>query len=170
MKSRQKLNKKYCDFIAEISDVMAKSQNYSELEYTWVMWHNKTGPLIKEYYKKYVNLSNEAAKLNGFDDYGDMWRSKYEDTNFEENMKKIWKQVEPLYDQLHQYVRRKLIEIYKDNFNASDPLIPANCLGNMWGQSWINLYDRIKPFEKSSDIDITSSLKVRSLSFYLYYF
>lgn len=29
----------------------------------------------------------------------------------------------------------------------------------MWSQNWINLYERIKPFN-ASDIDITSSLQV----------
>lgn len=29
----------------------------------------------------------------------------------------------------------------------------------MWAQSWVNLYDRIKPYENSSDLDITASLK-----------
>lgn len=29
----------------------------------------------------------------------------------------------------------------------------------MWAQSWVNLYDRIKPFNTSSDLDITASLQ-----------
>lgn len=139
---------------------MAKSEDYDELEYIWTMWHNSTGPLMKDYYETYIEISNEAAKLNGFADYGEMWRSKYEDPNFVENMKKIWKQIEPLYDQLHEYTRHKLLNIYGDRMNKLDPLIPAHLLGNMWAQSWVNLYDRIKPFENSSDIDITQSLQV----------
>lgn len=139
---------------------MAKSEDYDELEYMWTMWHNSTGPLMKDYYEVYIELSNEAAKLNGFDDYGAMWRSKYEDPKFVDNLQKIWKQVEPLYDQLHEYTRNKLLNIYGEKMNRSDPLIPAHLLGNMWAQSWVNLYDRIKPFENSSDIDISKSLQV----------
>lgn len=45
-----------------------------------------------------------------------------------------------------------------DHINSNDTLIPAHLLGNMWAQSWVNLYDRIKPFSTSSDIDITASL------------
>lgn len=140
---------------------MIKSENFDQLNYTWTMWHNSTGVHMRPYYKKYIELSNEAAKLNGFNDYGDMWRSKYEDPNLIENLKKLWKQVEPLYDELHEYTRQKLIDIYGDKINKSDPLIPAHLLGNMWGQSWINLYERIKPFKNSSDIDISKSLQVR---------
>lgn len=29
----------------------------------------------------------------------------------------------------------------------------------MWGQTWINLYERIKPFKNSSNLDITASLQ-----------
>lgn len=43
--------------------------------------------------------------------------------------------------------------------NEDDELIPAHVLGNMWAQSWVNLYDRIKPFENGSLIDITEKLK-----------
>lgn len=91
---------------------MAKSNDYDELEYMWTMWHNSTGPLMKPYYKKYIELSNKAATLNGFVDAGEMWRAKYEDPNFIENLKKIWQTVEPLYKELHEYTRNKLIKIY----------------------------------------------------------
>lgn len=139
---------------------MATSKSFDQLKYTWAMWHNSTGPLMRPFYKKYIEISNEAAKLNEFNDYGDMWRSKYEDPNFIENVKELWHQIEPLYDALHEYTRNKLIEIYGDKINKSDPLIPAHLLGNMWGQTWINLYERIKPYNESSDIDITKSLQV----------
>lgn len=71
----------------------------------------------------------------------------------------MWLQVEPLYNELHTYVRRKLQKIYDKDMNKDDELIPAHVLGNMWAQSWVNLYDRIKPFEGGSLIDITEKLK-----------
>lgn len=146
---------------------MAKSNDFEQLKYTWEMWHNSSGALMKNDYKKYVELTNQAAVLNGLSDYGEMWRSKYEDKNFTENIIKIWKKVEPLYDELHKYTRYKLIDMYGDDkVKRSDPLIPAHLLGNMWAQTWVNLYDRIKPFKGFSDIDITKSLQV---SFVLYY-
>lgn len=98
---------------------MSKSSDYDELEYLWTMWHNSTGPKIKPLYKKYIELSNEAAHLNGYKDNGYMWRAKYEDSNFIENMKKIWKNVEPLYSELHEYTRNKLIEIYGKTHNRA---------------------------------------------------
>lgn len=101
---------------AEISDIMAKSQNYDELVYTWFMWHNSTGPKMKPLFKKYIELSNEAARLNGFNDTGEMWQATYEDPKFIENMLKIWNRIEPLYRELHEYTKNKLINIYGKHF------------------------------------------------------
>lgn len=88
-----------------------------------------------------------------------MWRESYEDDNFVENVDKMWSQVKPLYDELHTYVRRKLLKIYDKQMDKNSDLIPAHVLGNMWAQSWVNLYERTKPFEKGSLIDITDKLK-----------
>lgn len=139
---------------------MASSRDFDVLNYTWTMWHNSTGPLMKDNFEKYIELSNEAARANGFADYGEMWRFNYEDEHFIENMIEIWEKIEPLYDLLHSYTRNKLLEMYGEKMNSSDPLIPAHLLGNMWGQSWVDLYEDIKPFKNTSDIDITKTMKV----------
>lgn len=88
-----------------------------------------------------------------------MWRESYEDDNFIANVDKMWAQVEPLYKELHTYVKRKLQKIYDRDMDKDSDLIPAHLLGNMWAQSWVNLYERIKPFENGSLIDITAKLK-----------
>lgn len=150
------------NIFTEIKDIMAKSTHFDRLKYTWLMWHNSTGPKMRSHYKKYVEISNEAARLNNFTDYGDMWRDSFEDPNFLTNVEDIWNKVQPLYDALHEYTRHKLINIYGDKMDESDPLIPAHLLGNMWAQSWGNLYDRIKPFNTTSDIDINHALQVYS--------
>lgn len=97
-------------------------------------------------------------ELPGKHDNGEMWRESYEDDNFVENVDKMWAQVEPLYNELHFYVKRKLQNIYNE-MDKDDNLIPAHVLGNMWAQSWVNLYERIKPFPDGSLIDITEKLK-----------
>lgn len=95
-----------------MTSIMAKSENYNELKYTWTMWFNSTGLKIKPLYKKYIELNNKAANLNGFSDAGEMWLSAYEDSKFLDNMKAIWKKVEPLYDEIHTYTKKKLATIY----------------------------------------------------------
>lgn len=53
-----------------------------------------------------------------------------------------------------------------DKIDKNDTNIPAHLLGNMWGQSWINLYDRIKPFKNASDIDVTAALARKNFTAY----
>lgn len=138
---------------------MAESTDYNELEYVWKNWHDNSGRKMRNDYKTYVKLMNEAAKQNDFNDAGEMWKEDYEDPNFGESMDKLWQKIQPLYDELHKYVLRKLSTIYPDEIQATDEYLPAHVLGNMWAQSWVNLYERIKPFN-ASDLDVTSSMKV----------
>lgn len=37
--------------------------------------------------------------------------------------------------------------------------IPAHLLGNMWGQSWSNLYDDTKPFKNATSVDVTEKMR-----------
>ena len=43
---------------------MEKSTNYDELTYVWKAWRDASGAKIRNQYKQYVKLSNEAAKAN----------------------------------------------------------------------------------------------------------
>lgn len=138
---------------------MAASTDYNELEYIWTNWHDNSGRLMRNDYKNYVKLMNDASKLNGFNDAGEMWKFDYEDSNFAENMDKLWQKIEPLYMELHKYVTRKLAKMYPEKIKETDEYLPANVLGNMWAQSWVNLYERVKPFN-ASDLDVTSSMEV----------
>ena len=51
--------------IADLVKILAKSRNEEELRHVWTEWHDKSGKPIKEKYKQFVALNNEAAKLNG---------------------------------------------------------------------------------------------------------
>lgn len=140
---------------------MAESNNYDELEFTWKEWHEQAGRGVRENYAHFMELSNDAAKRNQFLDTGDMWRFDYEDDNLQQNMINLWDKVKPLYNELHTYVLHRLIELYgTDKISPDTTHIPAHLLGNMWGQSWVNLYERIKPFKSASDIDVTAAMQV----------
>lgn len=58
-----------------------------------------------------------------------MWRYEFESENFVEDMMKLWTQVEPLYLELHTFVRRKLKDFYGIFINDNDNYIPAHLLG-----------------------------------------
>lgn len=146
----------------ELYNVMATSTDYDELLYVWDAWRNKTGRNMKDAYAVYVRLMNKAAGIGGFDDMGELWRNAFEQENFAEEMKRLWGELKPFYYELHTYVRRKLLELYGDKMDSKDPNIPAHLLGNMWAQTWVNLYDRIKPFKDAVDLDITKTLLAKN--------
>ena len=41
-----------------------------------------------------------------------MWRSRYEDPELVDSVKRLWSEVEPLYSELHTYVKYQLNDIY----------------------------------------------------------
>lgn len=88
-----------------------------------------------------------------------MWRARYEDDALIEKVDKIWDEVKPLYDELHKYVRYQLRDLYGNKIDKKNENIPAHLLGNMWAQSWVHLYDRIKPFKDASLVDVTHKME-----------
>lgn len=65
----------------------------------------------------------------GHSDNGASWRSLYETPTFEEDLESLWKELEPLYHNVHAYVRRGLYKKYgADRINLKGP-IPAHLLG-----------------------------------------
>lgn len=54
-----------CYYIAGIEEVISTSRNYDELTYVWKAWRDASGAKMRDDYKKYVELSNLAANMNG---------------------------------------------------------------------------------------------------------
>ncbi|XP_061669841.1 angiotensin-converting enzyme 2 isoform X1 [Syngnathoides biaculeatus] len=148
-----------------LEHVMATSRNYSELLHVWEGWRREVGKRMRPLYQDYVRLKNEAAKLNGFEDYGAYWRYNYETIDEEspyhytrdqlmEDVRAIYKQILPLYKELHAYVRAKLIKVHGGHIDERGPL-PAHLLGDMWGRFWANLYPLSAPYEGEIDVSET---------------
>ncbi|XP_074116979.1 angiotensin-converting enzyme-like isoform X1 [Sminthopsis crassicaudata] len=142
----------------ELTEIMASSRSYSKLLFAWEGWHNAVGIPLKPEYQSYVNLSNEASKMDGFQDTGAYWRSWYDSPTFAEDLERLYQQLEPLYLNLHAFVRRGLHRRYGDKYiNLRGP-IPAHLLGNMWAQSWENIYDMVVPFPNKPNLDVTNTM------------
>ncbi|XP_030364884.1 angiotensin-converting enzyme isoform X2 [Strigops habroptila] len=143
----------------DLTDIMATSRDYDELLFVWKGWRDAAGKPIKNNYKRYVELSNKAAVLNGYSDNGAFWRSLYETPTLEEDLEKLYLQLQPLYLNLHAYVRRALYKKYgEEHINLKGP-IPAHLLGNMWAQSWSNIFDLVMPFPNAAKVDATPAMK-----------
>ncbi|XP_061830525.1 angiotensin-converting enzyme 2 [Nerophis lumbriciformis] len=151
-----------------LEEVMANSRDYAERLHVWEGWRRQVGQKMRPLYEDYVRLKNQAAKLNGFEDYGAYWRYNYETVEEEspydytrqqlmEDVRSIYKQILPLYKELHAYVRAKLTEVYGDQVQAGGPL-PAHLLGDMWGRFWTNLYPLSLPYPDKPDIDVSRAM------------
>jgi peptidyl-dipeptidase A len=153
--------KEKCLDLEDITKIMTNSRDNAELLDVWRGWHAIAPPLRKDYVR-YVELSNKGARELGFADTGAMWRSKYDmpPDAFARELDRIWEQVKPLYLSLHAYVRWKLREKYGDAVPAQGP-IPAHLLGNMWAQTWDNVYPLIAPKDADPGFDLTEILKSR---------
>lgn len=153
-----------CLDLTEISNIMATSRDPKELKDLWEGWHKVAKPMRKDY-ARFVELANKGAREVGFPDSGAMWRSKYdmEPAAFSAEVDRLWEQVRPLYLSLHAYVRNKLREKYGAAVVPEKGPIPAHLLGNMWAQSWDNIYDVVEPAGTTKTYDLTEILKARKV-------
>ena len=156
---------KSCLPLGELEKIMATSRDPAKLKETWLGWHSQS-PLYKEDYAKYVALSNKGAQQMGFADTGALWRSNYEMTpeQFEVETERLWQQVKPLYDSLYTYTRHQLQKTYGVKEVPSTGPIPAHLFGNMWSQTWDNLYPLLKPAGLSSSYDLSKVLEQKKVN------
>ncbi len=151
-----------CRDLGQLEDVMAASRNWDELLDAWAGWRT-IAPPMKPLYRQLVDLSNEGAREIGFSDVGVQWRSGYDmpPEAFAAEVERLWGQLRPLYDALHCYVRGRLQGTYgKDRVRDGAP-IPAHLLGNMWAQTWENVYPLSEPYPGVAGIDVDAALKAR---------
>lgn len=70
----------------------------------------------------------------GYKDAGHSWRSPYEMPTLEQDLEQLFQELQPLYLNLHAYVRRALHRHYgPQHINLEGP-IPAHLLGE--GKHW----------------------------------
>jgi peptidyl-dipeptidase A len=153
-----------CLTLGDLSRVLEKSKNWDELVEAWKGWRTVSPPMRKPF-EKFVALANEGANEIGYKDLGDLWKSSYDMTpaEFEADVERLYSEVKPLYDDLHCYTRARLRKQYgKDKIPEGAP-IPAHVTGNMWAQTWGNLYPELAPYPKEASIDVTKVLEKRKL-------
>lgn len=150
-----------------LDEIMATSTDYNRRLWAWEGWRAEVGKQLRPLYEEYVVLKNEMARANNYEDYGDYWRGDYEAEGVEgynynrnqliEDVENTFKEIKPLYEQLHAYVRTKLMEVYPSYISPTGCL-PAHLLGDMWGRFWTNLYPLTTPFLQKPNIDVTDAM------------
>ncbi|XP_028617961.1 angiotensin-converting enzyme 2 [Grammomys surdaster] len=150
-----------------LDEIMATSTDYSDRLWAWEGWRAEVGKQLRPLYEEYVVLKNEMARANNYKDYGDYWRGDYETEGTDgynynrdqliEDVERTFAEIKPLYEHLHAYVRRKLMDTYPSYISPTGCL-PAHLLGDMWGRFWTNLYPLTVPFAQKPNIDVTDAM------------
>ena len=149
-----------CIGLVDMSAAMATSRDADLLLEYWKGWREVSVPM-KDLYAEQVVIANEGAAELGFANVSELWRSKYDmpADDFPVELDRLWGQVKPLYDALHCHVRAELGDYYGEDIVPQYKPIPAHLLGNMWAQSWGNIYDIVKPEEPMEVPDVTGALR-----------
>ncbi len=153
-------DKDKCYDLTAAEKIMRTSRDPQQLLDLWTGWRTVSPPM-RERYTRFVELSNKGAQEMGFKDTGALWRSNYDmpPDAFAGDIERIWQQVRPLYLSLHAYVRSQLVKKYGPGVVPPEGMIPAHLTGNMWAQSWENIYDLVAPQEQTPTFDLTEQLK-----------
>ncbi|PKG74290.1 peptidyl-dipeptidase [Shewanella sp. GutCb] len=143
----------------ELSAIMAESKDPAELLEVWQGWREIAKPM-RPLFEREVELANEGAQDLGYANLSELWRSQYDmkPDAFSNELDRLWGQVKPLYDSLHCYVRGELNEQYGESVAPASGPIPAHLLGNMWAQSWGNVYDQVAPQDADPGYNVTELL------------
>ncbi len=131
----------------EIEARMGTVRNPDQLREMWTSWHNNVGAPMRPQYARLMEIANQGAHELGFADSGAMWRSRYDmpPEAFAALTEQLWTEVQPLYQELHCFVRAGLSRRYGDRVQAANGPIRADLLGNLWAQEWGNIYDVVAP-------------------------
>ena len=151
-----------CRDLDDLEAVMASSRDWDTLVDAWAGWRTVGRPM-RPLYERLVALSNEGAREIGFPDVGAQWRSAYDmpPDAFAAEVERLWQELRPMYEQLHCHVRAQLQKRYgKDRVPDRGP-IPAHLLGNMWAQSWENVYPLVEPYPGLAEVDVSAALKAQ---------
>jgi peptidyl-dipeptidase A len=149
-----------CLDIGEIRAIHQESRDPDALLDVWVGWRS-TSPVIRDDFRRFVELTNQGARELGYADTGELWRSNYDlsPQAFAAEVDRLWAQVLPLYEALHCYVRARLSAFYGEDAVPLDAPIPAHLLGNMWAQQWGNIFDLVAPADADPGYDLTALLQ-----------
>ena len=155
-----------CYDLEAFEQIIDNSRNPNELLRAWQGWH-EIGKPMRPLYMRMVEIGNQGSEELGYDGLSDLWFSKYDmpSEEFLNEIDRVWDEVKPLYDALHCHVRGELNEQYGDKLVSQDDSLPVHLLGNMWGQSWSNIYDLVYPSSMDANsVDVTKIIEEKNIS------
>ncbi len=154
-----------CLDFEQMNQIMASSRDPQELLEIWTGWRGVSVG-YRDDYARLMALANVGARELGFTDTGALWRIGYDmpPEDFAAELDRLIGQMRPLYEALHCHVRAKLNEHYGDEVVPASGPIPAHLTGNMWAQSWGNLFPLMGLRQAEQAFDITQIIEQRGMS------
>jgi len=118
-----------------IDDILKKESNVAQRQKAWEA-SKEVGKVLKDGLENLQRLRNETVKALGYNDYFSYQVSDYGMSTEEmmELMKKLNRELRPLFRELHTYARYELAKRY--GVKDVPDMIPAHWLPNRWGQDW----------------------------------
>jgi len=156
-----------CYDLEAFEAIIDNSRDPIELLKAWEGWRN-IGKPMKDMYIRMVEIGNQGANDLGYEGLSDLWFSQYDmpADDFLDETDRVWDELKPLYDALHCHVREELSNYYGEEVVSKTGNLPAHVLGNMWGQSWSNIYDLVYQPENNkadSEINLTNILAEKDI-------
>jgi len=119
----------------QIDDILKKENDLAKRQQAWEA-SKEVGQVLKDGLENLQRLRNETVQALGYNDYFSYQVSDYGMTTEEmmELMKKLNRELRPLFRELHTYARYELAKRY--GVKDVPDMIPAHWLPNRWGQDW----------------------------------
>ncbi|XP_055374374.1 angiotensin-converting enzyme-like [Condylostylus longicornis] len=118
----------------ELAKILKSTDDPEELLYYWKEWRERNSPEAIKKLKTLVDLYKKLGeKFGKSPKYA--WFSEYLDEHFGEDMEKVVKDLEPLYKEIHAYIRHILHEKFGDKVPESG-LIPHHFYELAQAQAW----------------------------------
>jgi peptidyl-dipeptidase A len=155
-----------CYDLEAFEQIIDNSRNPEDLLMAWNGWH-EIGKPMKPMYMRMVEIGNQGSRDLGYSGLDDLWFSKYDmpADEFLEETDSVWEEVKPLYDALHCHVKSQLNAHYGDEVVPLDGPLPVHLMGNMWGQSWSNIYDLVYPeATQTKSVNVTQIIEERNIN------
>ncbi|MDQ7066111.1 MAG: M2 family metallopeptidase [candidate division KSB1 bacterium] len=138
----------------DIDDILKNETRPSRRLKAWEA-SKEVGRPLRDGMVKLQALRNKTVQALGYDDYFSYQVSDYGMTTVEmlELMRRLNREIRPLYRELHTYARYELAKKY--GLKKVPDMLPAHWLPNRWGQDWTAMV-------KVEGLDLDSALKTKT--------
>uniref|UniRef100_A0A5S6QW86 Angiotensin-converting enzyme n=1 Tax=Trichuris muris TaxID=70415 RepID=A0A5S6QW86_TRIMR len=143
----------------DLMEAMPAVEDHDLLSQLWQSWSNQIDNANVNF-GRMIDTANENSVDGNYYAY---WEKLYESEHLTKDVETLWSKLQPLYEELHAYVRQKLIKKYR-NVNFESSTIEIQLTKQLWSEDWSSLLDDVLPYEKVSFGDIEKHLRAENVS------